>query len=242
MLLRKLFWLAVLAAWPAAADTLIVVGADNNYGENIWINENGTNTQVWSGGIDIKVDNYARLAYCIELLVNISVGTYNTVLDFADPTTNMERVAWLLNNDYPTTQAQGAGFQLAVWDIMTDSGDGFTSGIVRKSTSNSNPTDATVLGDAVAYETASLGKSSTVNIVVYHNTTTQNGTAVQTLMGLWPKDGGPVPETPEPGAVVMVLSGLALIGLSRLRRRRGPRVSAAPPVCPPDPCCAERHP
>src|SRR5579862_5716933 len=99
MLLRKLFWLAVLAAWPAVADTLIVVGADTSYGENIWINENGTNTQVWSGGIDIKVNNFSRLAYRIELLVNINVGTYNTVLDFADPTTNMERVAWLLNND-----------------------------------------------------------------------------------------------------------------------------------------------
>lgn len=240
MLLRKLFWLAVLTAWPAVADTLIVVGADNNYGENIWIDENGTNKQVWSGGIDIKVDNFSRLAYCIELFVNINASTYNTVLDFADTTTNMERVAWLMNNDYPTTAAQGAGFQLAVWDIMTDSGDGFTSGEVRKSTSTSNPTDATVLGDAVAYETASAGKSSTVNIVVYHNTL--NGTPVQTLMGLWPKDGGPIPETPEPAAIILVLSGLSLIGLSRLRRRRGPRASAAPQVCPPDPCCAERRP
>jgi hypothetical protein len=238
MILRKLFWLSLLAAWPAVADTLIVVGADNNYGENIWIDENGTNKQVWSGGIDIKVNGFSRLAYCIELFVNINVGTYNTVLDFADTTSNMKRVAWLLNNDYPTTAAQGAGFQLAVWDIMSDSGDGFTSGLVRKSTGTG--TDATVLGDAVAYETASAGKSSNVNIVVYHNTL--NGVAAQTLMGIWPTDSGPIPETPEPAAVVMVLSGLALIGLSRVRRRRRPRVSAAPPVCPPDPCCAERHP
>ena len=239
MLLRKLLWLAVLTAWPAVANTLIVVGADTNYGENIWIDENGTNKQVWSGGIDIKVDGFSRLAYCIELFVNINASTYNTVLDFADTTSNMKRVAWLLNNDYPTTAAQGAGFQLAVWDIMTDSGDGFTSGLVRKSTGTA--TDATVLGDAVAYETASLNKSSNVNIVVYKNTTS-NGTAVQTLMGLWPKDGGPIPETPEPAAIILVLSGLSLIGLSRLRRRRGPAVSAAPPACRPAPCCAERHP
>ena len=126
MLLRKLIGLAVLAAGPAVANTLIVVGADNEPGENIYIDENGTNKQVWSGGIDIKVDGYARMAYCIELLVNINASTYTTVLDFADTTTNMERVAWLLNNDYPTTAAQGTGFQLAVWDIMTDSGDGFT--------------------------------------------------------------------------------------------------------------------
>jgi hypothetical protein len=238
MLLRRLFWLGVIAAWPAVADTLIVVGADNNYGENIWIDENGTNKQVWSGGIDVKVDGFSRLAYCIELFVNINVGTYNTVLDFADTTSNMKRVAWLLNNDYPTTAAQGAGFQLAVWDIMTDSGDGFTSGLVRQSTGTA--TDQTVLNDAKAYETASLNKSSNVNIVVYHNTL--NGVAAQTLMGIWPTDGGPIPETPEPAAIVMVVSGLALIGLSRIRRRRGPRVSATPPVCPPDPCCAERRP
>lgn len=238
MLLRKLFWLAVLAAWPAVADTLIVVGADTSYGENIWIDENGTNKQVWSGGIDIKVNGFSRLAYCIELFVNINIGTYNTVLDFADTTSNMKRVAWLLNNDYPTTAAQGAGFQLAVWDIMTDSGDGFTSGLVRQSTSTA--TDPTVLADAKAYETASKNQSSNVNIVVYHNTL--NGVAAQTLMGIWPTDGGPIPETPEPAAIILVLSGLSLIGLSRLRRRRGPAVSAAPPACPPDPCCAERLP
>ncbi len=215
MFLRKLILLAVLAAWPVAANTLIVVGADNNFGQNVWIDENGTNKQVWSGGIDIKVDGFSRLAYCIELFVNISVGTYNTVLDFADPTSNMQRVAWLLNNDYPTNAASGAGFQLAVWDIMSDNGDGFTSGLVRQSTGTA--TDATVLADAKAYETASAGKSSKVNIVVYHNTL--NGVAAQTLMGIWPSDSGPIPETPEPAAVVMVLSGLALIGLSRLRRR-----------------------
>lgn len=240
MLLRKIIWLAVLAAWPAVANTLIVVGADNSYGENIWIDENGTNKQVWSGGIDIKVDGFSRMAYCIELFVNINVDTYNTVLDFADTTANMKRVAWLLNNDYPTTAAQGAGFQLAVWDIMSDNGDGFTSGLVRQSTSKNNPTDTTVLNDAKAYETASAGKTSNVNIVVYQNTL--NGVAVQTLMGLWPTDGGPIPETPEPAAVVMVVSGLALIGLSRVRRRRRPAVNAAPPACPPDPCCAARRP
>ena len=33
-------------------------------------------------------------------------------------------------------------------------------------------------------------------------------------------DGGPATATPEPGASVMVVSGLALIGLGRVRRGR----------------------
>ena len=91
---------------------------------------------------------------------SIAGGTYNTALDFAD-TPNLKRVAWLLNNYYPTNAVTGAGLQLAIWDIMSDNGDGFTSGLVRKSTSNGSPTNATVLADAIQYEALSVGKSST---------------------------------------------------------------------------------
>jgi hypothetical protein len=101
---------------------------------------------------------------------------------------------------------------------MTDNGDGFTKGLVRQTTSGI-ATDATILADAVAYETASKNKASATQFVVYHNFTTQ-GVAVQTLMGLWPTDGGPVPQTPEPASIILIFSGLALIGLSRIRRVR----------------------
>jgi Thioester domain/PEP-CTERM motif len=217
MLLKKILLIGILFSLPAVANTIIVVGTDNALGENVWINENGTSTQVYAGGIDIKVDGYSRLAFCIELFVNISIATYNTTLDFSDTSSGIQRVAWLLVNQYPTTAAAGAGFQLAIWDILTDGGDGFSAGKVQKSTGTA--TNATVLADAMGYETASSGKSSTTKFVVYENTTTQ-GVKVQTLMGLWPTDGGPFPETPEPASIFMILSGLALIGLSRIRRVR----------------------
>jgi hypothetical protein len=56
--------------------------------------------------------------------------------------------------------------------------------------------------------------------VVYHNFTIPGGTAAQTLIGLWPTDGGPFAETPEPASILMILSGLALIGMGRFRRSR----------------------
>lgn len=218
MLLKIFISLTLLSALPAVANTIIVSGTDSALGEDVYIYDNGTNKSVWSGGIDIKVNGYTRLAFCIELLVEINLATYNTTLDFSDSSSNIRRVAWLLQNQYPTSADAGAGFQLAVWDIMTDNGDGFSAGLVRKASSGT-ATKKAVLDDAVAYESASKNQSSSVEFVVYHNFTAQ-GVAVQTLMGRWPTDGGPIPETPEPAAIVMIVSGLVLIGLGRLRRTR----------------------
>jgi PEP-CTERM motif-containing protein len=237
MFARKLLLvlIALLAASSGSAATLILTGLDNKLGENTTFSDYGQTTTAWTGGIDVTVNGFARVFYCVQLTVSINVpGTYTTVLDFAD-TPGLKRAAWLMQNDAPTSADSGAGFQLAIWDILEDGGDGFSAGHVQ----TTSGTKSAIVTDAQAYELASLNKTSTAAVIYYN---TLNGKAEQALIGFWPTDSGPIPETPEPAAVVMVLSGLALIGLSRLRRRRGPRVSAAPPVCPPDPCCAERHP
>src|SRR6516164_1707891 len=101
MFLQRFLFLFLLTICSAAANTIIVVGADNNLGETIYMRENGTNTSAYAGGIDVKVDGYARVLFCVDLFTDISTGTYNTALDFAD-TANLKRVAWLLNNYYPT--------------------------------------------------------------------------------------------------------------------------------------------
>jgi len=223
---------ALFSAVPVLANTIIVNAVDNAYGwqNSLYIDESGTNEQLYfAGGIDISVDGYSRLAYCVDLFTNVNVpGTYATTMDYAD-TPNLKRVGWLMKNEWPSApsytgaalQLQGAAFQLAIWDIMVDGGNGFDAGQVQKSTDASHPTDPGVLAAAIQYETDSLGKSAVYGIV-YHNVTTgSNPVTVQTLMGRNATDGGPS-VTPEPGVVLLISSGLALIVLGRLRRRAAP--------------------
>src|SRR5262249_43167817 len=153
----------------------------------LYINENGTNTELfWVGGINATIDGHMRVVWCAQLFVDINLNTtYNSTVDFAD-TAQLQRVGWMMKNlvQGVTTQLQGAAFQLAIWDIIEDNGDGFNSGAgkVYKSTSTQHPTDATVLSLAAQYEAQSLGKLYEW-VPVYHNVTVKGGTPVQELIG-----------------------------------------------------------
>jgi hypothetical protein len=180
-------------------------------GENITFYDYGVVTTNWVGGIDVTVDDYSRVLYCVQLRVNIYVpGTYNSVLDFAD-TPSLQRASWLMQYNAPTTPVTGAGFQLALWDILQDGADGFDTGNVRSVAAT--PSD--VLTAALSYEALSVGKRG-AEAIIYDNYTL-DGTPQQKLIGFWPNDDGPTP-SPEPSAIILLFSGLALIGLSHLRR------------------------
>jgi hypothetical protein len=226
MVLKRFLLVALLTVCPVVANTILVTGVDSSLGlqQSIYLNENGAPTQIyWAGAIDISVDGYTRLVYCVDLFTDIYLATtYNTTMDFAD-TPNLQRVGWLLQNQVPVNQVQGAALQLAIWDIMEDNGNGFGAGSVAQSTDLANPTNPAVLLLAQQYETVSAGQSSTSGIV-YHNVTL-NGTTVQTLMGTSTtvhNDGGPSPN-PEPATLILILGGLVMIAVSRLRRGTNPR-------------------
>ena len=222
-----------LFVWSVAGSaSSIIVQVNNTLGESIYINQDGVVTQIgFAGGITGNVDGHSRVLWCLQLFVDINTGTtYNSVVDWAD-TANLGRVGWMVQNVAPTltTKAQGAAFQLAIWDIMEDNGNGFTSGHVAKSSSTSHPTDGTVLTLAAQYETQSVGKDFRW-VPVYRNFTVNGGTPVQNLIGGLTYDGGVDGKAPEPSGLWMMLGGAALILLPRAARyfRRGSRRSPSP--------------
>src|SRR4051794_38326678 len=122
MVSNRVLWLALLAVYPIGANTIIVTGVDSALGwqQSLYINESGSNNQLyWSGAIDITIDGWSRLVFCVDLFTNIGFSTYNSTLDFSD-TPSLKRVGWLLENQFPITQLGGAAFQLAIWDIVHD--------------------------------------------------------------------------------------------------------------------------
>jgi hypothetical protein len=77
---------------------------------------------------------------------------------------------------------------------------------------------ATFAGTTIVTGIDSVGMGATPGIID-HSAAQSSGTA-QTFVEPQPADGGPTTETPEPSAIIMIVSGLTLIGLGRLRRRR----------------------
>jgi hypothetical protein len=209
-------FLAVVLVCQAAvqAATITVTGPNPLDPGYISIDAGGSAETAFAGLIEVLVTSggtsYSGYALCLDLFDKISMGTpYNTTLTNAsDPTVsvaNLERVSWLvatyLNSAISQTQVQG--LQLAVWDIVHDSGDGLAAGTIR----SNSATPTGVVAAAGTYEAASLGKSDSTSIVYW----TQSGT-VQTLISPHRV------EAPEPAT--LALSGIALFGLAAWRRRR----------------------
>ena len=183
-----------------------------------------------------------RDTLCVDLFTDIYVTqTYGTtVLDpYEISGRNLTRVSWLVDNaltnnallptqssflsvlpssEWVTNSAQGAGIQLAIWDIVENNGDGLSAGSVQASTDPNHPTPPDVLYWANTYETLSTNQSSGLAFV-YNNTNLLSGTRVQMLEGPEFADNGPMP-APEPSTCQFMLVSLAGgIGLWFRRRR-----------------------
>ena len=236
----------------AFADTYTITptGVDNTRGEGVWMNENGSNvSQYFLGVIFITLTDqqtgtqWNRDTLCVDLFTDINLNvTYGTTV--LDPTAvsgkHLDRVSWLIDNallpaqssttssllpssDWVTTAAQGAGIQLAVWDIVHDNGDGFSSGSVQASTDPLNPTSPDVLSWASLYESLSNSQSSNL-AYVYNNVSLSNGAAAQMLAGPIFTDNGPAP-VPEPSewATIVLLGALGLTAIRKIRKRAVPQ-------------------
>jgi hypothetical protein len=230
-----------LAATLASATTIVPTGVDNSRGASVWIKEDGADTQAYFAGvifISLYDDGqqYDRDTLCVDLFTDIFLGvTYNSVVLSPSevPGKNLPRVSWLVDNallptqdssyiselpsfDWVASPAQGAGIQLAIWDIVHDGGDGFLAGRVQAAAA----TDPTILFWADTYRTLSAGHSSNL-AYIYNNTDPSTGLPAQMLAGPRFTDGGPTPN-PEPST--LVLAGAALTLLGHFARRK---------MCPP---------
>jgi len=243
----------LLVGGKALADTYTIdaYNVDWSRGEDIYINEYGNPTHTYFTGVIfislIDTDSnqqWNRDTLCVDLFTDIYIGTTcgTTVLDpYEVSSNNLTRVSWLVDNallptqnnsylsvlpssDWVTNSAEGAGIQLAIWDIVHDNGDGFSAGRVQASGNSANPTPADVLAWANTYETSSLNQSSDL-AYVYDNVNLSTGAAVQMLAGPEFFDNGPAPEpnpvpAPEPSTCQFMLISLAGgIGLWFKRRR-----------------------
>jgi hypothetical protein len=225
------------------ANTIIMpTGVDWSRGEGIWLRENGQDVNAYFAGvIFIQLTDgeahFNRDTLCVDLFTDINLNTtYETrLLTPAEvPGKHLERVSWLVDNallpaevsgiissipqsSWVRTPAQGAGIQLAIWDIVHDGGLGLSQGSVQAATDPAHPTDPAVVQWAQYYLSVSAGHSSNL-AYIYDNTHIGTGDPAQMLAGPLFRDGGPTP-APEPGSAFMV--GLALAGVAaRFRRVR----------------------
>lgn len=227
-----------MALAGANAATLTYAGADPQRSFDIWFSAEyqagdqllpaqggGTSpgtqiidVNVTAGIAGLVVDGFALDAVCADFFTLISNGDYNVNLLGPNAVSNGGRVAWMLRNILPsinsqanglTKRQQGAGFQLAAWDIIHDGGDGFSAGRIRQA-AGPNATDAMVLIWANAYRGGSAGQNLVDAYTVLYQNVDGPGASQQLLTA----------DTPEPSTYAMMFTGVGLLGVGIFRRRR----------------------
>jgi hypothetical protein len=242
---------AAMLCGIAAADTIVATGVNTSAGEyHVWLNENGTDQDTYFAGVinitltDSDGSQFNRDTMCVQLFTDIYLGqVYGTTVEIPVGMGggSLDQASWLLDNalmpgqnggatpsslpsaDWVTTAAQGAGLQLAIWDLVNDGGNGFSAGSIQAATVANGPaadvTDPTVLSWAVLYENLALIPGNVSDdAFVYVNVDQGNGNPAQMLEGPeFTSDDGPQP-TPE--ASTLVLAGTALAALGLVGRRK----------------------
>ena len=118
------------------------------------VNYFGSNHLLYAGPQSASLDGGERFdAYCVDLTHWNSLPTvYPVNVLSTDLLTNGQRIAYLYETyaGTVTNATQGAALQLAIWDVLTDDGDGFTAGNFKSSTGGAILTQAnTYLLDSV---------------------------------------------------------------------------------------------
>ena len=214
--------LTLLATSLQATSTFTLTGVDSARGANVTFYNvvKGANEQGFAGAILGSFDgvNISPL-FCVDLYTDINYGAYTSVAITPRPARQEDRVAWLYLNQLSTVNSADTGlaFQLAIWDIVHDNGDGLAAGLVQNSSTSFIGLTQIQMDLATGYINSSVGHSATLGLNVYLNTDPTTGAPAQTLIGL----AAPVPE-PATGSLAVL--GIAYL-VMHARKKRGERGS-----------------
>lgn len=192
------------------ATEIIHTGLDWNRAQSIEIKADGNTWNVGAGVGVLLVDgiNYIDVL-CVNLFRGISLNVAYAAQSIGAGTYDSDgpAAAYLAQTYLPavSTKIAGAALQLAVWDLIHDSGDGFSAGRVR-STLNTN---SSVLAQANTFRQEALGKTAAASVFA-----AAPGAAVfQQQIYL---AGNPA-QVPEPATFALL--GIGLVAAAMFRRR-----------------------
>jgi hypothetical protein len=236
LVLAVVLFVAFVLAVPARANTTymtVAVDPSGRYLNPLTFLENGVVTNGYAGVIQTTFAGGATFdALCLDVFTNINPNTTYVVntLTPNSPTAqsfsaNVGRAAWLYVTEMPLVNAsanksaQAAALQLAIWDVMTDNGDGLSAGRIQGATGQNAATQA-IYSQASAWIAASAGQGSNVAAVLIN---IGGPTVSQTLI----TSSGALSagSTPEPGSLALMGSGLAAFGMLFRKRAKSPRTA-----------------
>ncbi|MFN8220203.1 MAG: PEP-CTERM sorting domain-containing protein [Fimbriimonadales bacterium] len=203
---RKILYVSILTV-AAAASQAITLTFHNSVGgksQAVNVSTGGNGHQFMAGAMDITLGGGPHVeAYCVDLLHSVSNGnSYNVnVKPMSMQGPYGDRAAWLFQTYAPAvdTSEKGAALQLAIWDVVSDGGDGFGAGWFQTSETGS------LLSQAQTYLNASIGQSGSA----YWLEATGHGEHNDRNQNL-------MTTVPEPSSIAAVAVG----AMALLRRRR----------------------